>query len=228
MSLIFRIVEEWDWCRMKPPICTKDADGNILIVDGQHTAIVAASHPDIKQIPVMLIQTDQVSDRAKSFVGHNRDRVAMTPLQIHVAALAAGDDVAAAIDESCKRVGVTVLRMPPQNGRFKEKQTMSIGALTSVVNKKGSNGLARILKILVDAERVPIRAEEIKAVFSHLYDPDYKGTIKDAELADLIRSKAFISWRVQATSQVTKGLKMPMAKALAILWLRLLPKRSSG
>lgn len=52
LKLIGRMVANWDWARMKPPICAKNDKGQLVVMDGQHTAIAAASHPGIKQIPV--------------------------------------------------------------------------------------------------------------------------------------------------------------------------------
>lgn len=51
MSLITKIVQGWDWTHFKPPIVVKDEERDLFFVlDGQHTAIAAASHPGIQQI----------------------------------------------------------------------------------------------------------------------------------------------------------------------------------
>jgi hypothetical protein len=83
VKLIRKIVQTWDWSRMKPPICARDESGRLFVVDGQHTSIAAARHPGIKKIPVMIVNVDTVEGRASAFIGHNRDRVAMTSMQLH-------------------------------------------------------------------------------------------------------------------------------------------------
>jgi hypothetical protein len=42
-------VANWDWRRFKPPVVARTATG-LEVIDGQHTAIAAASHPDVLQI----------------------------------------------------------------------------------------------------------------------------------------------------------------------------------
>ena len=51
VDLIRRMATGWDWAAMKPPICAETADGALVIIDGQHTAIGAASHPAVSEIP---------------------------------------------------------------------------------------------------------------------------------------------------------------------------------
>jgi hypothetical protein len=97
IRLITKIVQEWDWTHMKPPIAVKDAaTGRLFLLDGQHTAIAAASHPDVEQIPVMIVEAEsELSSRARAFIGHNRDRINVTPLQLHHSGVVAEDAQAA-------------------------------------------------------------------------------------------------------------------------------------
>src|SRR5262249_49633203 len=54
-KLIRHIVASWHWAQMKPPICVRDEKKRLLVIDGQHTAMAAASHKGIKEIPVMIV-----------------------------------------------------------------------------------------------------------------------------------------------------------------------------
>ena len=90
-QLITKICKSWDWRKFKPPVVTTEADGRLHVIDGQHTAIAAASHPQIKKIPVMLVDATTLAERAKTFIGINRDRVAVTPAQIFYAEFAGND-----------------------------------------------------------------------------------------------------------------------------------------
>ena len=87
-DLIRKIVEGWDWRRFKPPIIAWTTRG-FEIIDGQHTAIAAATHPTIDKIPVLVVEAAQIKDRATAFIGHNRDRLNVTPVQMHRAGVAA-------------------------------------------------------------------------------------------------------------------------------------------
>src|SRR5581483_1913593 len=113
ITLIRRIAANWKWAHVKPCICAKVA-GKLMVIDGQHTAIAAATRGDIAFVPVMVVEAAQTRDRAMAFLGQNRDRVALTALHMHHAAAAAGDEIAVAVVEAAKRARVEILRY--QNG----------------------------------------------------------------------------------------------------------------
>ena len=228
VTLIRKIVSDWDWNRMKPPIVARNASGHLCVVDGQHTAIAAASHPGIEKIPVMIIESGAVSGRAAAFIGHNRDRVAMTPMQMHYAAVAAGDEIAVAVAEACRKTGVTILKVPPPNGFYKLGDTVAVASISSIVERKGVPGGSRVLKVLIDAARSPIRSDEVKAVSALLFEQDYAGQVSEFDLATVIRSKSADDWAAQAETRVRKGRKMPLWRAISIVWFQSLPKRRPG
>lgn len=225
IRLIRKIVAGWDWTAMKPPICARRSDGALVVIDGQHTAIAAASHPGIDQIPVMIVAADTVADRATSFVKHNADRIAMTSTQVHFAALAAGDEVALAMRDACQRAGARLLRNPPSAGVFKVGDTMAVVGIRTLTERRGVAFMARVLGILVEAKRAPLASAEIWAVSSLLSEPEWRGTFDSDDLAVLIRTKSAKDWEAHAEVNVRKGLKMPMHKALAIDWFKSVPKR---
>ena len=228
VTLIRRIVANWDWKRMKPPIVAIDGEGRYCVVDGQHTAIAAASHPAIDKIPVMIIASTAVADRAAAFIGHNRDRIAMTSMQMHYASLASGDEISVAVAEACKRAKVTILKSPPPNAFYQIGDTIAVASISAIVGKKGIPGGSRVLKVLVDAARAPVRSEEIKAVAQLLFDPEYAGKIDEFDLATVIRSKSPDDWSAFAETRVRKGRKMSLYKAVAIVWHQSLPKKRSA
>lgn len=197
--LIRRIVGKFNWSRFKPPICVRlKAPGNPLVcIDGQHTATAAATRGLVK-IPVLIVSADAVADRANAFVGHNRDRLNLTQMAIYKAELAAGDDLAKAIDRALKRAGAEVLLVSIS---LKEAtppgKTIAVGALRVVAKNHGEAFLGRVLSILTDAGRGPIKAEEIYALAALLAaDP----TFKDAAVRDLVAAKTAAVWSAAAAS----------------------------
>lgn len=225
ITLIRRIVGNWSWDSFKPPVCAEGDGGALMVIDGQHTAIAAASHPGIDTIPVMVVDAAELALRAMAFVRHNSDRVAMTSNQIYYAALAAGDEVAVAMNQACEKAGARILRSPPAQGVFKVGDTMAIAGLRSITERRGVNFTARMLKILIDAQRAPLAAAEIGAVTALLTEPEWKDSLDPADLTATIRSKSARAWLGHAESQVRKGMKMPMSRALAIAWYRVTPKQ---
>lgn len=81
MALLRKMVKGFAWSRMKVPNAT-EVDGELHLIDGQHTAIVAAT-VGVPLIPVFVVGTDSAAERAQAFVGLNRDRVTVNPFHVH-------------------------------------------------------------------------------------------------------------------------------------------------
>lgn len=134
---IRQMIECWEWSKFQPPVCTyaENNDGQTIlkVLDGQHTAIAAASHPRIITIPVMIVEAADLEAQAKAFIGQNTDRLQVTKLQLHQAALIAGDEDALDIQQVCERAGVRLLLA--NNGKYEAGDTVAISAVSAVVKK---------------------------------------------------------------------------------------------
>lgn len=223
ISLIRKIVKDFSWSRFKPPVCAWGPDSKLFVIDGQHSAIAAASHPKISKIPVMVVSASSLKTRADAFMGHNRDRLAITPAQLFYSSVAAEEPVACALKKALDDTGCTVVRFNPPV--WVEGQTMASGTLMLLTERKGHAGAARVLKLLLDAKRAPITALEVSAVADLLWGKEWQGRFDDYDLATIIRGKSAEQWRATAESTVRKGQTMPMKRALAIAWFMKVPKR---
>lgn len=215
VRLIRKMLEGWDWTRFKPPVCVCVGDV-IHVLDGQHTAIAAAAHPAITEIPIMLVAAEGVQDRARAFVGHNRDRINVTGIQLHHAALAAGDEDAMTVQQVCDRAGVTLLRYPPPSGVFRPGETLALASVRGVINRFGVIKARQTLEVLRDAKVAPISADLIKATAELLFSTEYAGSIKPADLATVIRG---LGPRVDAEARalsLAKGLSRWRALVIVI------------
>lgn len=213
VALIRRIVANWSWAHVKPPIVARGDDGQRCIIDGQHTAIAAVSHGGIDKIPVLFVDADAVEARASAFLAHNRDRVFLTPMAIHHAALAAGQADAKAIDEACRKGGVRIAKtMKP---KWDVGDSLAIGAIHELVAARSTGEAARILKILVAAKRAPVAAQEIKAL--GLLLP--RGALPEeyARAGAVVASETRETWERLAHS-IAKERKILVWRALADLW----------
>jgi hypothetical protein len=223
MRLIRKIVSNWDWARFKPPVCVL-TDAGLECLDGQTTAIAAATHPDIDQIPVMIVEATERADRAAAFIGHNVDRVTVTATQIHAAAVTAGDEAAVAIERACEAAGVTILKAKPGSG-FKPGQTVAVAAIGAVVARRGEEEAGRYLRILVEAGAAPVAAHQIKAVEALLTDAEFE-TLDPDHLASTIRSLGADGEREAKAFSATHCI--PIWKGLASVWFRKCRKRRAG
>lgn len=168
VTLIRKIVGRWSWSKFKPPIVVITEHGH-EVVDGQHTAIAAATHPSVRRIPVMIVEADSLQARADAFLGHNADRIAVTPLQMHHAAVLAGDETALTINQVCERAGARILKQLPGSAYYKIGDCVSVSTVRSLVNRRGAMGARRILQVCVEAKRSPIGAAELRAVEELLF-----------------------------------------------------------
>lgn len=186
IRLIRKIVANWDWRTFMPPVVVRTR-GGLHVIDGQHTAIAAASHPAIKEIPVMVVRADDVADRAKAFLGRNRDRITVTPNQLHAAAVAARDAEALTIHQVCTRAGVRILKQPPGAVAFKEGDTLAVGTISSLVYRRGALKSRQVLEVLTAAKLAPVPASLIKAAEELLCNPEYSKHIDAGDLTTCIR-----------------------------------------
>jgi hypothetical protein len=211
LKLMSKMLQGWSWRFFKPPVCAEDKErGFLWVIDGQHTAIAAATHPEIDQIPVMVVDAETVSERAQAFIAHNKDRIAVTPIQLHYSSIRAGDEAAIAIDRACAATGVKIMRnMPPQG--YEAGQTTAIGAIQTALRQHGEGQLEIILRVL-SGER-PVRADQIKAVGKLLASPGHEQINRSAlisaieslpyeqairEARDLSASGALKTWEALA------------------------------
>lgn len=201
MKLIRKIVAGWDWAKFKPPVCAETADG-LFVIDGQHTAIAAASHPGIAEIPVMIVEAPEIERRADAFVAHNRDRLTMSAFQIFHGEVAAGVPEAVALATLIRDSGASVPRVMPQKGRAR------IGEIVPIVHLRrafhASPALARrIVRIVVVARLAPVSTTAILGLRMLLTERHYEAVA--ALHDDAIAASLGAIPNLEATAQAYAG-----------------------
>jgi len=212
VKLIRKIVAEWDWHAFKPPIVV-EVEGRFEVIDGQHTAIAAVTHGGIDQLPVLIVDAETVGSKASAFVRHNRDRIQVTPVQLHTAMVAAGDEDAQTVAQVCERAGVKILRSPPALGRYATGDTMAITTVRALVNRRYAAGARRVLETCVKAGCAPVSAAMIKAVEHLLFAPEYAGELNEARVALVV--SANMSTIEKEAERFAAERKVPLWRALA-------------
>lgn len=182
VTLIRKIVGSWSWTKFKPPIVVQTDEG-LEVVDGQHTAIAAATVPSIKKIPVMLVEAETLEARASAFLGHNADRIAVTPLQMHHAAVLAGDEVALTVHQVCERAGVRIPRSLPAT---RAGECVAVSTIRTLVNRRGAMGARRVLEVSAQAKSAPVGSAEIRAIELLIYDPEYAGKVDPQDITSAL------------------------------------------
>lgn len=164
-ALIRRLVEGWDWNCFKPLSVALAANGAYEVIDGQHTAIAAATHGAIETLPCLVLDAATLAERSKAFVGINRDRVALTAYALFRARLAAEDPEAVAVQAALSATGATLIEAIMNRVEYEQAGVMScVSTLLQVVRRGGKGRLTRILKICTAASVSPIPAMLIKGL----------------------------------------------------------------
>lgn len=184
-ALIKKIVHSWDWKRFKPPIVAVTDEG-LEVIDGQHTAIAAATHPAVEMIPVMVIGGAELAERAAAFIGHNRDRISVTQMQLHTASVAAASPEAMRIERVARAAGLNILRAPPVRGDYRPGDTMAIGAIKNMIGRQGETKAIAILKVLRAAESAPVSAAGVRAVEALMCDEEFSGKLSPGQISETI------------------------------------------
>ena len=171
LDLIKRIAERWDWRRFKPPIVAWTERG-FEIIDGQHTAIGAATR-GIEKIPVLVVEATDIKDRATAFVGHNQDRLSITAIQMHQAKLAAGDEDALTAQQVIDKAGATLVIGAYGARGWSPGETVAITTIDALARRRGAMKARQVVEVLVKAEAAPVSAAAIKAVDMLMNTPAY-------------------------------------------------------
>ena len=133
-NLIEKITVAFKWSRFGVVLTVKHA-GGWYVIDGQHRC-EAARACGLDKIPAVVLPHATVAAAAADFVAINRDRVAVTPLHIHHAQLAAGDPEAVAIERVCKAANVDICRYPVPSDKMKPGQTLAVATIARLIKQR--------------------------------------------------------------------------------------------
>jgi hypothetical protein len=221
IKLVRKIYAAFDWSRFKPPVCVRipEWDGVLVCIDGQHTAIAAASHPEILKVPVMIVAGVDAAARAGAFVGHNRDRLGLTQMAIYYGEVAAGDPVALEIQKACEAAGAEILQKSINlKNRLPPGKTIAVGTIRGIARNKGEHFLTRVLKVLVAAGRGPIKADEIAATALVLESApaSWSVDVVHSDLVEVVKSRSSEAWAASVAQELAeKGGSLPVMLARA-------------
>jgi len=185
LRLIRKIVEGWDWAKFKPPVCAESPDG-LFVIDGQHTAIAAATHPEISLIPVIVTETAALAERAAAFVSQNRDRLHVSAFTLLYADAAAGNETARKALALAEKTGAIIPRSEPGAGRAKAGTIVSIDEVRRALGAGDEAVIERIFRIAVMIEGKPLSRMVFRALRMVLTADIYRhvARLKDSTIAN--------------------------------------------
>jgi hypothetical protein len=148
---ILRIASAFSWSKFSTVIVSPIGGDRYAIVDGQHR-VTAAALVGVDRVPCQIIEANR-AEQADVFAAVNTVVTAMSPLQIHAAKLAAGDDRARRLDEVCRAASVTICRYPLPANKMKPGDTLAAGKLYALLEKYGPDVLRGAMKCITGTRK---------------------------------------------------------------------------
>lgn len=130
-NLINRIAKDWDW-RLCMPLMVSERAGALWVIDGQHRLSAALQRGDIAHLPCCVIKFDSAQAESEMFVQANKNRKALTAIDLFRAAVAAGSSTETRTFELITAAGLKV-------SNHTNTASLAPGALTIV------NGVTRAI-----------------------------------------------------------------------------------
>lgn len=189
IRLIEKMVASWEWAKFTCPVVTKIQGGAYLVIDGQHIATAAASHPNIDKIPILVVKAPTTKEQARAFIGHNYERVGMTTLQMHRARLAAGDEEAHRVEAVLGAGGITVLTSVGPKDSAEPNTTMAIHTFYWLLRNWGDAKAKAVAKLLGQCMLRPVRDQHVKAIARLLHGDEYADYIQADKLAEVVQAE---------------------------------------
>jgi hypothetical protein len=214
------------WRKFKLPTVTINPKGQRVILDGQHTATMAATR-GIRRIPWLLVQTFGIEDQADAFVGQNMNRTAITPQQEHAAKVVACDEFALLVASVMSATGVKLLPFNSGGIAYKPGETLALGTIKTLVNRRKEEGASRVLALLVKAGLAPITADHIKAVEALLFESEFTGTVRDDRVAEALTGPEGVACDSEAAMFAARH-RVPKWKGLTTVLFQAATKRRAA
>lgn len=162
---IRKIANEFRWSRFEPVIVAPIASGFFAIINGQHRAMGARLR-GLSEVPCAIVEADPI-EQAAAFAAINGNITAITSMQLHHAAVAAGDKNAVGLDRACGSAGVKICRYPIPASNMKVGDTLAATALAQCFRQYAAPTLGLALRCITQTGEGNvglIRAQLVKAL----------------------------------------------------------------
>jgi hypothetical protein len=141
-----KIATQFNWSMFAPVVVAAAGSGKFAIVDGQHRT-TAALICGVDKVPCAIIEAAR-AEQAAAFRAINGNVTALNSLQIHQAAVAAGEKPARLIESVCKRADCIVLRYPKDLNSIQPGETMAVKTIARSIARFGEDTVITALKTI--------------------------------------------------------------------------------
>lgn len=144
-SLVDKILKKFTWAKFGAVVLSRKEGGRYTVIEGQHRWTAAKLHPNVREVPAIVVEHEDLKGEAESFLAINRDRMAVTSVEQYWAGLTAGDDTAIAVSKVLASAGCDVVR---ESGHYRPNLTNAIGAVQRCLQNYGQGATRRALLVI--------------------------------------------------------------------------------
>jgi hypothetical protein len=112
------ITAAWSWVSLGA-LVVGERGGEFWVIDGQHRTLAAKRRSDIAHLPCVVFKTADVKTEARGFLDLNTGRKPVTAVAKQKAMVAAGDEVAAYVQQQCEALGLEIKPSAHTTGQLK-------------------------------------------------------------------------------------------------------------
>jgi hypothetical protein len=112
------ITAAWSWLSLGA-LVVGERGGEFWVIDGQHRTLAAKRRSDITHLPCVVFKTADVKTEARGFLDLNTGRKPVTAVAKQKAMVAAGDEVAAYVQQQCEALGLEIKPSAHTAGQLK-------------------------------------------------------------------------------------------------------------
>jgi hypothetical protein len=220
VTLIRKMVANFDWARLKALSVLELGGGLYEVLDGQHTAIAAASHGGVDKLPCLVSSKRTTDEAAAAFVDLNTQRVSLSPMQIFHAQVAAGDEIATDVARGVKLGGGRLVMTQQAAGTWRDGDTMALGGLKNLAAEGGVAYVRRVVACGKAARLRPISRDFIVACGELMWFRYSDKGVSDQRIIDLFRIHGAVKLTSKAMIEQANGggtLGVALARVLVRL-----------
>jgi hypothetical protein len=185
---VAQILRDFNWAHFGAVMLAEHEDGTYTVYDGQHRVEACRQHPQITEVPAMIVTFDESYAEAGAFLGVNVNRSAITTVERYHAGIEAGDKqmmaVCAVLEEAGCEVVAAGKHSPAPN------RTAAVAAIARTIKLYGDG--ATVLAIQTLRKAWPKDSKALNGVLiqslARLYKSNRK-TMLVERMAEKLRGK---------------------------------------
>lgn len=127
------------------PRTDANGKGRYFVTDGQHRVAAARLHPQVTEVPALIVDAGETDAQAANFLAVNRDRRAVTTIERHWAGITARDPDALRVQAVVEAAGCEIA---PAMGIARPHMTNAVTALHRACSRYGDNATRLALQTL--------------------------------------------------------------------------------